>query len=611
MAKILLLISTHARSLFHRLLQRLIDWRDHPDLLRRTLRDSTPGQIFACAGLGLVVGAAIVLIHETLDALHQGFFALQSHERLSAAGNIPINRLLLVPILGGLCVALLRATAQKLKLHDIVDPIEANAVHGGRLSLRDSARLLLASMVSSASGVSVGMEAAYAQLGGAVLSFGGKLLHLRREDSRIFVAAGAAAAIAAAFNAPLAGAFYGFELILGMYTVNAISQVAVAALSASLVARLLSSGEPIFALPLDSGVVPNWYYLLFVLQGIGAAGIGIVSMIAVTRCEQAARSLALPEWLRPIFGGLLIGGIAIACPQVLGSGQGAISEHLHQSWPIWVLIGMLVAKIAGSAISLGSGFYGGMFYTSLFIGCLFGQISGLFFGHFLPAGAEHQDIFILVGMGAVAASIVGAPVTMVLLVLEMTSNFSATTSVLMGVLIASAITRHFFGYSFSTWRFHLRGLRIHGAHDIGWVQEITVASLMRHECPTIDAQATLETIRERAVLRHSKRLFVIDAQQQYQGVIDGNNLPETDTETAPPLAAELAAQPERFLLPAQNIQQALHAFTAWETEELPVLESEQSRRVIGYLSEGFALRRYAHELETRNLAKLGTLNPQT
>lgn len=583
----------------------LLTWRDNPDLLRRTLRDSIPGQIFICALLSVPIAGTIVALHYAIVAAHALTFGIPGTEHLSSAHSIASQRIFIVPVLGGLCLGGITLFTRRWFKHEIVDPIEANAVHGGRMSLSGSSRLVGASFLSNAFGSSVGMEAAYTQCGSAIMSAVGKLLNLRRDDMRIFVAAGAAAAIAAAFNAPLAGAFYGFELILGVYTVNAISQVAAATLFSALTAQLFMHGEAIFSLPLESVTVPDWYYLLFLIQGILAAMIGILTMMAVTRCEQTARKLFIPEWLRPVVGGALLGLMAIAYPQILGSGQGAINEHLHESWPILAVIVLLGAKIAGSAISIGSGFRGGLFSSSLLIGCLFGQIFGLAIGHFLPQGQENLDIFMLVGMGAVAASIVGAPITIILLILEMTGSFPAATSVLMGVLVASAITRFYFGYSFSTWRFHLRGLRISGAHDVGWIHDLTVASLMRTDPLKVTIHTPWSEVQALIHARQAKRVYITDDDNAYLGVIDSR---DAITNTTALVAGQLCKFPERYLLGDQNIQQALQAFDAWEAEALPVLN--KNRVIIGSLSEAYTLRRYAQELEARNLAQFGNASPE-
>jgi CIC family chloride channel protein len=214
-------------------------------------------------------------------------------------------------------------------------------------------------------------------------------------------------------------------------------------------------------------------------------------------------------------------------------------------------------------------------------------------------------------MGAVSASIVGAPITMVLLVLEMTGNFPATTAVLIGVLFSSTITRYFFGYSFSTWRFHLRGLRITGAYDIGWVNELTMESLMQKDIKTMPVSMTLAQLRKEISPTSVRRVFAVDEHGHYKGVVDvaAAHSADLDSKTETMTVGELVKGTDFFLLPRQNIQQALELFSSSEQEELPIVNSIESRMIIGRVSEAHMLRRYAHELETRNMAQSGAAAP--
>ena len=408
----------------------------------------------------------------------------------------------------------------------------------------------------------------------------------------------------------MAGAFYGFELVLGTYTVTALSQVSAAALAAALTVRALTAADPVFSLHLDDLVIPGQDYFFFILLGVIAAGVGILTMKSVTWCEQLSRKVSAPGWLSPMLGGLLVSAIAVICPQVLGSGQGAIGDYLTVHGAFSTLLILLAAKIAASAISVGSGFKGGLFSTSLFIGCLLGQAVGVAASHILPDAPGQITSFTLVGMGSVAASVVGAPVTMIMLVLEMTGNFTVTTGVLAGVLVSSAITRYSFGYSFSTWRFHLRGLPIRGAEDVGWVRDLTVRKLMGGGLPAVPATTPLHEIRTLFPAGSEKYLFVVDGDGKYKGMIDTAGLydPEAD-HGADPSAEKLAKGANKFLLAEQDIRTALALFAEFEIEALPVLESADNPKLIGQVSESYALRRYAHELETHNMEKYGSGGP--
>ena len=384
-----------------------------------------------------------------------------------------------MPSLGGLAYGLVAYLIRRWRPRDIVDAIEANALYGGRMSLPDSLRLTLLTILSGGVGASVGLEAAYTQFGAGIASWLGQALRLRRSDLRTFVGCGAAAAIAAAFNAPLAGAFYAFELIIGSYTLATLAPIAIAALTGVLVERQLFGAEPIFIVYDHSELFAIDYVLL--------AGLGIVGRDRHRRDgrRHGGRGLGPPHRLA---------GLAAPRPRRAGARPPRAAlpadprqrpwRHRHDggvglSFP--VLIGLIVAKLSASALSVGSGFRGGMFSSAIFLGSLFGRAAGVALAFAFPWLAPHMTVFVLAGMGAVAAAVVGAPITMILLVLELTADFPATIGVTTAVILASFTVRHWFGYSFATWRFHVRGVALRSPHDIGWLQDLVVGKVMRRD----------------------------------------------------------------------------------------------------------------------------------
>src|SRR5689334_903935 len=274
-------------------------------LLQGRLRSNEPTQILVCAAIGGLIGATTIGLHRLVDLAHTLIFNIAGDHTLSSGLGVDPQRVMIVPALGGLILGLSVIIMRRVRPADVVDPIEANALHGGRMSMMDSLRLLIATVWSNASGVSVGMEAGYSQVGAAILAKLGQYFRLRREDQRIFVAAGAGAAIAAAFNTPLAGAFYGYELILGGYSVRALAPVAAAALSATVAVRVLAHPDVLFVVQ-DFVPIPQWFYWLFALLGVLAAGFAILSMRSVTWSERLLKRLPLPQWFRPAMGGVLV-----------------------------------------------------------------------------------------------------------------------------------------------------------------------------------------------------------------------------------------------------------------------------------------------------------------
>ncbi|MGN6146946.1 MAG: chloride channel protein [Rhizomicrobium sp.] len=576
---------------------------------QRDIRSSEVSQIVACALIGALVGGVTNYLHLLVDLSHKLIFNLPKHVALSMGTATDHWRLIFVPAVGGLILGLGAWVVRRYRASEIVDPVEANALFGGRMSLLDSIRLTAMTVISNASGASLGMEAGYSQLGAALFSRFGREFRLRREDQRMFVTAGAAAAIAAAFTAPLAGAFYGFELILGSYMPRALAPVAVASVCATLTQRALNRPQPLFEMggPL---FLDTRSYALFLLMGILAAGVGILAMQAVTWAERGLRAVDVPEWMRPFVGGVVLSVIAWEFPQVLGSGHGAIQYHFDMRWALLPLAALLVAKLLASAISVGSGFRGGLFSSSLFLGSLFGGAFAEALAPFVHGIALQEPAFLLVGMGSVAAAIVGAPLTMVFLVLEATGDFPVTLGVLTGVITASTIVRLTFGYSFSTWRFHVRGIGIRGAHDVGWISDMTVARLMRSDPKTVRSDMSLRALRTKYPPGAIKSVYAVDPDGRYVGVIDmlAVHDPLIDDVVDFTVVADLAGMTSVYLLPSENVRTALARFEETQTEELPVLSARADPRVVGFLTESYALRRYTQELERRRAAELGEEN---
>jgi chloride channel protein, CIC family len=568
------------------------------DAAEPRLRDSDLFLVMLAGGAGVLAGLGVLAIDTLLDAIRFVAFGLPPGSHLSNAIGLPWPRILVMPIVGGILVGGAKMLLRRWRPREVVDAIEANALFGGRMSLGDSIGLVAVTLLSGGFGASVGMEAAYTQLGAAMGSRVGMRLELRRDDVRTLVGCGAAGAIAAAFNAPLAGAFYGFELILGSYTLQTLAPVGLAALLGALTVRALNGGNPIFVVYHHTDLAPA-DYAAFVVIGLASAGLAVLLMKGVTGTEAAFRRLAVPRWLRPATGGVILGVIGVALPQVLGSGHGGILQQLHMGYPLLLVGAVIVAKSVGSAVSIGAGYRGGMFSTSLFIGALFGDFVGDLLTRAAPSMTADPVLYSLVGMGAVAAAIVGAPVTMIMLVLETTGDFSATIGVMVGVVIAAFAVRHWFGYSFATWRFHLRGLKIRSPEDIGWLDELKVGTMMRRDPAVVAADQPIAELLRRYPPGSTKQVFVVDANARLCGVVDPAEAARPEGGGEVPTVGDLVSAPLAYLLAGDDLRTALIRFSRTAQESLPVVDDAEERHVIGYVSEAYALRRYAQELERR------------
>src|SRR4051812_15526637 len=294
-----------------------------PQVLRALVRADEIWLVVLAAFLGCATGMSVWLMTATTQLIHEILFGISPSQRLSAMAWIDPMRTVMVPAVGGLVLGLLTFGINRFRPRRTVDPIEANALFGGRMSLNGSLIVVLQTIISNGVGASVGLEAGYTQIGSAIASRWGHAFRVRRNDLRLLVGCGAAAAIAGAFNAPLTGAFYAFELVIGTYTLVAFAPVAVAALVSQAVVHAF--GGSIFDLtPQVPSHIDPLDYIPILALGMLCALLGISIMRGVTVTEELFRKSGVPIWLRPAIGGLAIGTLALVTPAVLSSGHGAL-----------------------------------------------------------------------------------------------------------------------------------------------------------------------------------------------------------------------------------------------------------------------------------------------
>ena len=576
-----------------------------PRRLRAFVRAHETSLVALAALVGAIGGLVVVAMSAAVEGLHALLFNLEMGDRLSSQFRIDPLRALLVPSLGGLLLGLAFLLLQRWRPAREIDPIEANALHGGRMSFRGSLIVALQTVWSSGVGASVGLEAGYTQLASGMAASFGRAFHLRRADQRIMVGCGAAAAIAGAFGAPLAGAFYAFELVIGGYTPASLTPVGVAAVAGYFVAH----GFTVTSLGINVGRVGDVLgrdLAVAALLGIVAALIGIAIMRGVALCEVLLAKARIWPPLRPALGGLVVGLLALVTPQVMSSGHGALHFAGFVSVPLTVIATMFVLKAIASVVSLGSGFRGGLFFATLFLGALGGHLFAIGFDMIWPGLNLDPNVYAVIGMSALSASVVGGPLTMSFIALESTGNLSLTTAVLVAVIISTQITRELFGYSFATWRLHLRGETIRSAADVGWIRDLTVRRLMRPDVATVSASMPIEEFRGKFPLGSKTQVVAVDAGGRYVGLalVADAHAPDIDPAGA---VVTILHHRDIVLHPAMNIQQAIAVFDAAEAESLAVVETDGEHRPVGTLTEAHAMRRYAEESEQRRREAVGDI----
>ena len=510
-----------------------------PQVLRALVRTDEIWLVVLAAFAGCFTGIAVWLMTETTQMIHELLFEIGHSQRLSAMVELNPWRTVLVPALGGLLLGIVTLGINRVFRRRTVDPIEANALFGGRMSLNGSLIVVLQTIISNGVGASIGLEAGYTQIGASIASRWGHGFRLRRNDLRLLVGCGAAAAIAGAFNAPLTGAFYAFELVVGTYTLGTFAPVAVAAIVSVAVVRLLGGAQFEIEVLVPSRIDAIDYIPILAL-GMLCALVGIAIMRGVTITEELFRKSRVAPWLRPAIGGLAVGLLALYTPAVLSSGHGAL-------------------------------------------GVVFGAVSPV--------------VCALVGMSALAVGVIGGPLTMGFLALEATGSLPMTAAVLAACVVSALTVRRTFGYSFATWRFHLRGEAIRSAVDIGWMRNLTVERMMRREVPTVHEDMEVATFKHDFPLGSAQIVVVLDDRDRYAGIVHPS---EVHADSDDHHHVELIRHhTDTVLLPKMTIKEAVAMFENAESDALAVVDGTETRKVIGLLTEAHALRRYSEELDRR------------
>ncbi|MGB7260346.1 MAG: chloride channel protein [Pseudolabrys sp.] len=573
-----------------------------PHRLRAIVRARESSLILLAALIGALAGLIVTVMGDIVGIMHVLFFGLDPGERLS--GRVSLNPLyaFLTPCIGGLLFGLVSAYIARRRGVE-VDPIEANALHGGRMSFRGSLIVAAQTIWSSGVGASVGLEAGYTQLASGIASWVGRAFRLRRGDLRVLVGCGAAGAIAGAFGAPLGGAFYGFELVIGTYSIASLAPVGMAALLGFLTSQAFTPGR----LGIETGALSGLAVhdlIIAGLVGLLAAIYGIVLMRGVATCEALFKRAKLPAGVRPAIGGAVVGLLAIVSPQVMSSGHGALHLTGIFNLPLKEIALIFVLKSLASIFSLGSGFRGGLFFASILLGALGGQMFAVGANALWPALHLDADAYAVIGMSAFSVSVIGGPLTMAFIALETTGDLWLTGAVLIAVIISAQVTREFFGYSFATWRFHLRGETIRSAADVGWIRDLTVARMMRPDLRTTPVDALLSDFREAFPLGSTSRVVALDSEGRYAGMVIVPEAHAVDI-AATKSVRDILHNTDHFLLPQMTVQDAISAFDRSEAEALAVLDTAEHRHAMGLLTEAHALRRYSDASERRRRELLG------
>ena len=451
------------------------------------LRASRSG-LFAVA---LVVGAGSGLGAVAFRYLIYFFTWLATgHVQFGQQGRVPsahfpglgLGFFVLIPVIGGLIYGpLIYRYAWEARGHGVPEVMIAVA-DGGRIRPQVAAIKSLASALCIGTGGSVGREGPIVQIGSALASSLGQWVKMPENRLRILVACGAAGGIAATFNAPLTGVFFGVEVILREFSIEAIFTVMLSAVIADLVSRQFLGSAP-FLSGLPPGIALHHLasYLLIAALAVVAALLGLAFAKILYATEDLCDKVwgTRPEWARPAAGGVALGLLLLALPQMYGVGYPVLYKAVGGSYALWFLIVLAAGKIIACSLTIGIGGSGGVFAPSLFIGATSGMAFGEIAGHLLGPAAGQPALYAVVAMGAVFASAARAPLTSVASVVEMTGDYTLTLPVMLAVAIATALSRALSYGTIYTTKLLRRGIDIDRLPSADPFEDLTAADAMR------------------------------------------------------------------------------------------------------------------------------------
>ncbi|MFF7980165.1 chloride channel protein [Streptomyces sp. NPDC007901] len=499
---------------------------------------------------------------------------------------------LLAPVVGGLLYGpLVNRFAKEARGHGVPEVMLAVAQRGGRISPKVAVVKTLASALCIGSGGSVGREGPIVQIGSALGSTLGRMAKVTEGRMKLLVACGAAGGIAATFNAPLAGVFFAMELILGTFSAEAFGATVLASVTASVIGRAAFGNVAFLRLP-GFRVDHLAQYGLFAALGVGAAvaGVGFSRFLYLVEdaCDWLWRG---PEWLRPAVGGLALGLVLLLLPEMYGVGYPVLQKATEGGYAIGFLLLLLVGKMLATSLTIGIGGSGGVFAPSLFIGAMLGSAYGITVHHLLPGSAGAVGAYALVGMGAVFAGAARAPITAVVILFELTGEYSIILPLMLAIVLATA-TSHLLSHdTIYTLKLRRRGVDLEGPAQGARLGSQLVGSVMEPLPSSLPASTTLADSADLLSLSGHGALPVVDDAGEYIGVVTAQAVAEALTEepeAAPVQVGELA-EPPAPVTADQPLAQALHALLAATGTGMPVLDSEQGKPV-GWLSHQSALR---------------------
>lgn len=502
---------------------------------------------------------------------------------------------ILIPAAGGLIVGpVVYFFAREAKGHGVPEVMYAVALKQGIIRKRIVFIKALVSAVCISTGGSVGREGPIVQIGSAVGSSVGQLLKLSANRIRTLVGCGAAAGIAATFNAPIAGSIFALEIILGEFEIASFSPIIISAVSATAISRHYLGDIPAFLLP-EYVLHSPLEFPLYAILGIVCALVAVGFTLTLYKFEDMWDAIKFPEYLKAVVGGLIMGTMGLVFPQVLGVGYGAIDLALMIKMSWWFMGLLVVMKILATSITIGSGGSGGIFAPSLFIGAMAGGAFGSVVHHFFPSVAAAAGAYGVVGMGAVVAATTHGPLQAILIIFEMTGDYKIILPLMITCIISTLVARRLCGESIYTFKLIRRGINIRGGKEMNILDSMPVKNVMYHTVEMVPETLHLTALAKRLPKSRSNNFVVVNDKEEITGVLtfldyyDKLFNEEIDDHM---VVKDIMTTEVVTVTVEDNLTTALEKITTKDFSILPVVDPDNPLKLLGILTRRDILEAY-------------------
>ena len=529
-----------------------------------------------------------------------------SKELLGVVLALPWYHKVWIPALGGMVVGpLVYFLAREAKGHGVPEVMEAVALRGGIIRKRIVIVKTLASAISISTGGSVGREGPIVQIGSAIGSALGQFLKVSADRMRTLVGCGAAAGIAATFNAPVAGSMFALEVILGDFGLATFSPIVIASVVATAVSRAYLGDTPAFIVPTYE-LVSAWEFPMYLVLGVFCAVVGVTFTKTLYRIEDLFDEFKFPEYLKAIIGGLILGFGGLVFPQILGVGYGAIDLALMQQLAWWLLLVLIVMKILATSITIGSGGSGGIFAPSLFLGAMAGGFFGAVVHNLFPNVTASPGAYSIVGMGAVVSATTHGPLAAILILFEMTGSYKIILPLMLSCIVGTIASGQLLRDSIYTLKLSRRGVDIREGKEVNTLKSMFVKDVMNTNVETMPEGLPLYRMSEIISKSKYNSFPVLNSVNKLVGILSFNDYSDAifDEDLKDLVVVkDLATAKVMTVSSEDDLYSALEKISREDYSTLPVVSPHDSAQLIGIVTRRDIIGAYEKAVLKKSLFK--------